>query len=132
MSQSLSTHHVAVRSERIPPNHDQEAAQTVHLPASTANELERLAAELERGIGWCLWMAWCLATVDVGHDGLERLCDEPVPPEEMVAVRVAMPLGTWRHVTRTAEELDRSKSWLLARAWARARDQFSGAGSRVA
>ena len=132
MSQSLIMHPVAVRSERIAPNHDQEAEQTVHLPASTAAELAQHAAELERGVGWCLWMAWCLATVDVGHDGLERLCHEQVPQESMTAVRVAMPLGTWRHVTRTAEDLDRSKSWLLARAWARARSQFSASGARVA
>ncbi len=127
MNQALGSHphRVAVRSERIASKHDIEAAQIVHLPAVAAAELRGYADELERSEGWCLWMAWCLATVEIGHGDLERLCDESVPGGDRVAVRAVMPLGTWRHVTRAAEQLDRSKSWLLARAWARARAHFA-------
>lgn len=119
-----------VRADMIPARFDISAAQMLHLPEAVLADVQRYADELERPIGWCLWMAWCIASLS--NDELAAQLEEmPLAVGTKRAAEVVMPLGTWRHVTRQAERLDRSKSWLLTRAWLLARPQFDDAVAKV-
>ncbi len=131
MSQLTSQQIAAtVRADMIPARFDLSAAQTLHLPEDVLADVQRYADELERPIGWCLWMAWCIASLS-NDDLAGQLAEIPRAVGPKRAAEVVMPLGTWRHVTRQAERLDRSKSWLLARAWCLARPRFDDAVSKL-
>ena len=113
-----------VRAERIPERFDLSATQTLHFPEGLLDDVKQHADTIERSVGWCLWMAWCIATIGHRDDPIDEVGEERMPNGPKVASDVMMPLGTWRHVTRESERLDRSKSWLLARAWVAARERF--------
>ncbi|MCA9624475.1 MAG: hypothetical protein KC731_35875 [Myxococcales bacterium] len=117
-----------VRADAIPTRMDLSAGQRLHLPEEVLHDVEAFAESLDRSVGWCLWMAWCTAVVEAGDAA--SLAHEEVPEGERLATEVVMPLGTWRHVTEEAERLDRSKSWLLCRAWLAARDRMHGVHGR--
>ena len=96
------------------------AWQIVQLSTPILRDLEQCAARLDQSVSWCLRMAWSLA------GDLEV---EPAAPKRLRGgrhrpVRIVMPMTTWRAIAATAESLDRSRSWLLARAWLAARDRF--------
>jgi len=127
MPQQLTTSQsrASVRAEQIPERFDLAAGQLLHFPVEVLEELRHYAAELDRSVGWCLWMAWCIASVEMNGDRLDAI--DGVPEGPKIGDEVVMPLGTWRRVTREAERLDRSKSWLLVRAWVAARPRFAEA-----
>jgi hypothetical protein len=132
MTQQLSSHQLnaTVRAAAIPQRMDLSAGQLLHFPLPLLTEVRHFAAEIDRSVGWCLWMAWCLAVLEHA-EGASPLVDTEVPDGEKIPEQVTMPLGTWRHVTREAERLDRSKSWLLARAWVAARPRMADAASKA-
>jgi hypothetical protein len=119
-----------VRAEAIPERMDLSAGQQLHFPTPVLEEVRRYAATIDRSVGWCLWMAWCLAVLEEPK-GASPLVDTEVPEGDKECENVVMPLGTWRHLTREAERLDRSKSWLLARAWVSARPRMNDAVRRA-
>jgi hypothetical protein len=116
------------RGFRIPALTSRAANGVVHLPVAMRRDIEKYARKLGRSVGWCLRMAWCIASSDVGSQSsvasvaTSRLLGGSVEP-----LRVELPLSTWRHVTLEAERLDRSKSWMIGRAWLLARRRFAGA-----
>lgn len=114
-----------VRAERIPERFDLATGQLMHFPEPILAEIEAFSAQLDRSVGWCLWMAWCIATLGSHEAPLERVPASRVPDGPKRGASVVLPLGTWRHVTREAERLDRSKSWLLTRAWLLAKPRFA-------
>jgi predicted transcriptional regulator len=119
--------HAVVRSDRISERFDQTAGQTLHFPKAIIDDVQQFAERLDRSVGWCMWMAWCLASLRMDEETLAELQQDErlVGPKQ--AERIELPLGTWRHLTRQAERLDRSKSWLVARAWIIARPRFLSA-----
>ena len=128
MSQQLTTDQLnaTVRSDAIPERMDLSAGQTLHFPTPVLEEVRVFASGIDRSVGWCLWMAWCLAVLE-DAEGASPLVTTDLPDGDKEAEQVTMPLGTWRHLTREAERLDRSKSWLLARAWVAARPRMNDA-----
>ena len=112
-----------VRAERIPARSDRSEAQTLHFPSSLMRDLEAVSRSIGRSIHWCLAAAWRIAesTDDelLSYAGDRRMLRGPKE-----AFRVELSLSTWRHLTAEAEYLDRSKSWLLQRAWLLARDRI--------
>jgi hypothetical protein len=121
---TMSQRSATVRAEQIPERFDLSAGQTMHFPEPLLAELERYASQLERSVGWCLWMAWCIASLSAHEQPIDAVPEDRIPAGEMLSAKVVMPLGTWRHLTREAERLDRSKSWLLTRGWVLARERF--------
>lgn len=118
-------HQVIVRSDQIPERFDVTAGQTMFLPEPVLTDLRAYAERLDRSVGWCLWMAWCMVSLEMGEAVLANMASDPMLDGAKHVAEVDLPLGTWRHLTRMAERLDRSKSWLLARAWLLARPRFS-------
>jgi len=112
-----------VRAEQIPARSDRSEAQTLHFPSSLMRDLEAVSQSIGHSIHWCLAAAWRIAesTDDelLSYTGDRRMLRGPKE-----AVRVELSLSTWRHLTAEAEHLDRSKSWLLQRAWLLARDHI--------
>ena len=88
-------------------------------------DIEDKAAQLGRDPGWCIHTAWCVATADFEAHGGCNIGDEAgVLNGKKKPLRVELALLTWRHITQEAERLDRSKSWLLQRAWLIARSRL--------
>ena len=116
-----------VRSDRISERFDQTAGQTLHFPKAIIDDVQQFAARLDRSLGWCMWMAWCLASLRMDEATLAELQEDERLGGLKQAERIELPLGTWRHLTRQSERLDRSKSWLMARACLIARPRFLSA-----
>jgi hypothetical protein len=120
--QGLST----VRAEQIPAFSDQTERQMLHFPALLARDIESVAKRLGRSIHWCLAAAWRIA--ESSDDALLSYAgDHRMLRGTKRSLAVELPLLTWRHLTAEAEYLDRSKSWLLQRAWVLARDRLTAA-----
>jgi hypothetical protein len=115
-----------VRAELIPARADHSEAQTLHFPRSLARDLEQVARRVGRSTDWCLSTAWRIAE-SADDEMLSYLGDRRMLRGEKKPLRVELPLSTWRHLTAEAEYLDRSKSWLLQRAWVLARDRVIAA-----
>ncbi len=104
----------------------QNVEQAVFVPTPLLRDMQKYAARHHQNTSWCVRMAWCLAAdcngalVKAGHGPtgkrLLRGRKNLVPLE--------LPFATWRNITVEAEKLDRSKSWLVQRAWLVARSQF--------
>ncbi len=125
MKPMSSNRRSAQRAEAIPARDDETEAQVIHLPAAMIAEMEACAEDLGRSVDWCVSTAWCVATADFERDGGTRASDEGgLLGGKMSRRRIALPLLTWRHITQEAERLDRSKSWLLQRAWLIARGRL--------
>jgi hypothetical protein len=99
--------------------------QVLHFPAALLADIEDKAAQLGRSIDWCLHTAWCVAAAELEcHGAIDRVGDTELLSGKAVPHEVELPLLTWRHLTEEAERLDRSKSWLLQRAWLIARPRL--------
>ena len=103
----------AARASHLLSSSSEPAWQIVQLPRPILRDLERHAERLGQSMSWCLRMAWSLAgDLEVPPTAPKRLRGG-----RHQAVRVVLPMATWRAIAATAESLDRSRSWLLARAW---------------
>jgi len=104
------------------------AGQTLHFPTPMLRDIEKQARRLDQGVGHCLRLAWNLATTEIGDEetqrelGQNRLLKGRKRPQ-----RVELPLITWHDVTVEAERQDRSRSWILQRAWLLARRRLMAA-----
>ncbi len=122
--QQLSSQAV-LGSHNIEAHTDVSAAQTLHIPTPMLREMEKYAARLNRNVSWCARMAWSIACADIGDDrahqsakGSRLLSGRKRPTV------IELPLSTWLHLTLEAERLDRSRSWMVQRAWLMARSRF--------
>ena len=111
-----------VRAELIPALENRTEAQTLHFPAPLLRDLERHAKRVGKSVDWCLDEAWRIAEQS---DKLEAVRHTRLLGGRRTKQRVELPIRVWRHVTAEAEHLDRSKSWLMQRAWLVARNQFA-------
>jgi hypothetical protein len=115
----------AVRAARIPARTDASDVQVLHFPAALLGDIRDKAAQLKRSTDWCLHTAWCVAAAELEcHGAIDAVKDAELLSGTMVKLEVELPLLTWRHLTEEAERLDRSKSWLLQRAWLIARPRL--------
>lgn len=122
-----------VRAERIPPRADERDTQTLHFPAVLLADVQATAGRLRRSVSWCLHTAWCVAAAELEcTGGIEEVRDSALLGGDMARHRVELPLLTWRHLTEESERLDRSKSWLLQRAWLIARVRLADVAGRCA
>jgi hypothetical protein len=90
-------------------------------------DMEKQAQRLGKDVSFCARMAWSIACGEIADPVVAELAKghrlmagrkRPVP--------ISLPLSTWLHVTIEAERLDRSRSWMLQRAWLIARPRISG------
>jgi hypothetical protein len=125
VSQPSNQELVARAAYRIPPRSDISATQTVYLPTPVLRDVEKLAARMGQSVGWCIRMAWCIACNEL-DDGRAQLAARisRLSRGRKRSVAVELPLSTWHGVTLECERLDRSRSWLIARAWIIARKRF--------
>jgi uncharacterized small protein (TIGR04563 family) len=129
MSEYLGTSRV--RAERIPARGDETDAQVLHVPEAMLRDIEDQAQSLGRDVDWCVNTAWCIAVAEFEANGGVDVADsENIMRGRKRRIRVVLSLLTWRHITQEAERLDRSKSWMLQRAWLIARTRLPVPSSR--
>jgi hypothetical protein len=122
------SHEPVLGSHRIEPRTDVHATCVLHLPTPMLRDVERTAARLDRDLSYCLRMAWSIGCAELGTPEL----GEMARASRMMAGRkrpvvVSLPLSTWLHVTTEAEQLDRSRSWVMQRVWLAARARLVNA-----
>ena len=115
-------------SHAIAANPNESASQVLHFSTSMQRDMEKHAAKLGQSISWCVRMAWSIACADLG-DGHSH---STVQGHRMLKgrkqpIRIELPMSTWLHIALEAERLDRSRSWMMQRAWLIARPRFSSA-----
>ncbi len=115
-------------SHRIEPRADVSATHVLHVPTPMLRDMERHAEKLGRDVSYCARMAWSIAGTEV----TEPETTEVARASRLMAgrkrrVSIQLPLSTWHHLTAEAERLDRSRSWLLQRAWLAARPRLRDA-----
>jgi len=103
---------------------DKSDERVLELPHRLLADVRKHATRLERSLGWCLWMAWCLSRVEHDASALAALPNEGLLDGCQRPERVEMPPGTWTRLTQEAKRLDRPRAWLVARAWVLARERF--------
>ncbi len=91
-------------------------------------DIEKQAHRLDGGIGHCLRLAWNLASAEIGDaEARERVGASRLLRGRKRPQPVELPLITWHDVTVEAERQDRSRSWVLQRAWLLARQRLLAA-----
>ena len=104
------------------------AGQTLHFPTPMLRDIEKQARRLDQGVGHCLRLAWNLASPEIANGDQQRtLRTSPLLRGRKRPQRVELPLITWHDVTVEAEQQDRSRSWILQRAWLMARRRLMAA-----
>lgn len=111
-----------VRASKIPALDDTTEAQMLHFPSHLLRDLERHAKRIGKSVDWCLDEAWRIAEQSAR---LEAVKNARLLGGRATRQRVELPIRVWRHVTAEAEHLDRSKSWLMQRAWLIARKKVA-------
>ena len=108
---------LSVPSESTPdPNRT--ASQVLHFPTPMLADIRRYADHVDQPLSWCIRTAWSIACADIGNQGQnESIKESPLLGGAKRRQRVELPLSIWRHLTFEAERLDRSRSWMLQRAW---------------
>ncbi len=97
----------------------------VHFPTPMLRDLDRHAQQLGKGVSWCLRMAWNMAADQLGEvRALQRLAGHQLLAGKKTTRLIELPVALWLSVALEAERLDRSRSWLLQRAWLLARSHF--------
>jgi len=90
--------------------------------------MEKHAARVDQSPSWCARMAWSIACADIASsEALATIQDSRMLRGRKRPVRIELPMSTWLHLTVEAEQLDRSRSWLLTRAWLLARPRLLAA-----
>lgn len=125
---SQLSHQPVLGSKNIDPRSDVSAAQVLHVPTPMLREMEKYADKLGRDVSFCARMAWSIGCAEVGASeasakaNTSRLLSGKKRP-----VSIELPMSTWLHLTVEAERLDRSRSWMLQRAWLAARKSMLSA-----
>lgn len=96
--------------------------QALYFPTTVVDVLQREAARLDRSVSWCLQGAWArarerIAALPVAGQGGEDEVVDP-PPVEKRKRTILFPASMLREIQEEAARLDRSLSWVVARAWA--------------
>ncbi len=115
-------------SHRITPDPDAVARQVLHVPTPMLRDMEKCGRRLSRDVSYAVRMGWSIGCAEVADPEL----DEIAKASRLMAgrkrpVAIALPMSTWLHLTMEAERRDRSKSWLVQRAWLAARRQILAA-----
>ncbi len=122
------SHQPALGSHRILPRADVSAAQVLHVPTPMLREMEKHARQLGRDVSFCARMAWSIGCAEVGDPQTDELArTSRLMTGRKRPVHITVPMSTWLHLTIEAERLDRSRSWLLQRAWLVARARIISA-----
>jgi hypothetical protein len=128
---SVLSYEPVLGSHRIEPRTDLHACCVLHLPTPMLRELERYAARLDRDVSYCLRMAWSIAGGEVDAPETDAMASESrLMAGKRRPVSIELSLSCWMHVTLEAERLDRSRSWIIQRAWLAARHRISQACAR--
>ena len=115
-------------SHTIPFEPRELSSQTLHFPTPVLRDMEKYAARLGRSLSWCARMAWSIGCADVASaDALAGIQQSRLLSGRKRPVCIELPMSTWLHVTIEAEQLDRSRSWLLTRSWLLARPRLLAA-----
>ncbi len=117
----LGSHHIPFEPHEL-------SSQTLHFPTPVLRDMEKYASRLDRSVSWCARMAWSIACGEIASaDALARIQQSRLLSGRKRPVRIELPMSTWLHVTMEAEQLDRSRSWLLTRSWLLARPRLLAA-----
>jgi len=101
------------------------SAQRMHFPTPMLRDIHKYAERLEQSVSWCIRTAWCIASGDLQRtDHMEKIADHRLLRGKRKPEVIELPLTFWFDATLESERLDRSKSWLLQRAWLLARPRF--------
>ena len=115
-------------SHSIESRTDVSATQTLHVPTPMLRDMEKHAAKIGRDVSFCARMAWSIACAEIASpESAELVKDSRLMTGNKRPIDIELPMSTWLHVTVEAERLDRSRSWLMQRAWIVARDRILAA-----
>ena len=104
---------------------NQVTAQRLHFPTPMLREMEKWSEKLGQSVSWCARMAWSIAACDLEEEGqFDELSGHRLLKGKKHPERIELPLTCWFDLTLECERLDRSKSWMLQRAWLIARPRF--------
>ena len=119
---SLSTAQPILGSHHITPHPNVFASQVIHVPHPMLHEIEVFANSVERSVSACIEQAWLLAGKQAGTQTTHETARlSPLTEGVSRTVSIELSMSTWLELTLEAERLDRSRSWLLRRAWLAAR-----------
>lgn len=115
-------------SHNIVPRSDVSAAQVLHVPTPMLRDMERHADKLGRSVSYCARLAWSIGADAVSQPETAAAASKSrLMTGRKRPVNIELPMSTWLNLTMEAERLDRSRSWLLQRAWLAARDRIVSA-----
>ncbi len=106
---------------------DRRAEQVLHLPTPMVRDIETHAFRMGCTMSQCLERAWTIAGTDLGMDSCAEVSASRLLRGRKVPQRVELSFHSWHDVALVAERMDRSRSWLLQRAWVLARPRLHAA-----
>lgn len=119
---SQLSHQPVLGSKNIDPRSDVTATQVLHVPTPMLRDMEKYADKLGRDVSFCARMAWSIGCSEVADPEIRTRAEESrLMSGKKRPVSIELPMSTWKHLTVEAERQDRSRSWMLQRAWIAAR-----------
>jgi uncharacterized small protein (TIGR04563 family) len=109
--------------------------QALWYPSVMLEEMQSVAETAGHSVAWVVDQTWSRAKAEVAKlDGsapwrAEKVFDAHYADSDKVKHMLALPASMMDEVKAEAARLDRSMSWLVARAWCVARDQLGQSNS---
>jgi uncharacterized small protein (TIGR04563 family) len=110
--------------------------QALWYPTSMLDDMQKVAAKLDKNISWCVQQAWNIGRREVAEIDAdtnwraEKIFEQRYADADKAKQTFIFPSEVIDEIKNEAARLDRSMSWLVARVWCVAREQVSKALAR--